>query len=183
MTIFKLILAACMALTGGVLIESVKAGRPDAARQIVAGARSYWGDRRRVGQLSLLTASPRLAGLTAGARERRAEKCMTDQILGRLVATIRQRRSETADRSYTRQLLDGGPKRCARKLGEEAVETVIAAVSEDDAALTGEAADLIYHLLVLLESRDIALSDVLAVLAGRMGTSGLAEKASRTVPW
>jgi phosphoribosyl-ATP pyrophosphohydrolase len=104
---------------------------------------------------------------------------MTDDILRQLAATIAARRSESAERSYTRQLLDAGPAKCGRKLGEEALETLIAAVTEDDKALQNEAADLIYHLLVLLESRNIAIDDVLAVLAGRMGTSGLAEKAAR----
>ena len=76
---------------------------------------------------------------------------MARDTLERLEATIRSRRDATADRSYTRQLLDAGPARCAKKLGEEAVETVIAAVHQDDAALKAEAADLLYHLLVLLE--------------------------------
>jgi phosphoribosyl-ATP pyrophosphohydrolase len=104
---------------------------------------------------------------------------MTDDILSQLAGTISARRSESAERSYTRQLLDAGPKRCAKKLGEEAVEVVIAALAEDDTALRNEAADLIFHLLVLLESRGIAISEVLDVLAKRMGTSGLAEKAAR----
>ncbi len=104
---------------------------------------------------------------------------MTDDILRQLARTISGRRAETAERSYTRQLLDAGPKRCAKKLGEEAVETVIAALAEDDAALRSEAADLIFHLLVLLEVRNIAIEDVLEVLETRMGTSGLAEKAAR----
>lgn len=104
---------------------------------------------------------------------------MTDDIMRKLAGTISARRSESAERSYTRQLLDAGPKRCAKKLGEEAVETVIAALAEDDTALRNEAADLIFHLLVLLESRDIAIQEVLEVLERRMGTSGLAEKASR----
>ena len=105
---------------------------------------------------------------------------MTDAVLTRLAATIRERRTATADASYTRQLLDAGPKRCAKKLGEEAAETIIAALSEDDDALKGEAADLIYHLLVLLESRDVEFADVVAKLEKRMGVSGLAEKAGRT---
>ena len=105
---------------------------------------------------------------------------MADDVLTGLAATIRARRAGAAENSYTRQLLDAGPGRCAKKLVEEAVETVIAAMAEDDAALKNEAADLIYHLLVLLESRRIDVADVLAVLAGRMGTSGLAEKAGRT---
>lgn len=104
---------------------------------------------------------------------------MASDTLERLAATIRSRRDAAADRSYTRQLLDAGPARCARKLGEEAVETVIAAVHQDDAALKAEAADLLYHLLVLLESRNIGLADVLAILDGRAGTSGVDEKASR----
>lgn len=104
---------------------------------------------------------------------------MADDVLRRLAATIRQRRSETAEKSYTRQLLEAGPKRCAKKLGEEAVEAALAIAGEDDAAVKGEAADLLYHLLVALESRSVEISDVLAVLEGRMGTSGLAEKAAR----
>ncbi len=104
---------------------------------------------------------------------------MSDVLL-QLAATIKDRREAAADSSYTRQLLDAGPARCAKKLGEEAVETVIAAVGESDEALTGEAADLLYHLLVLLESRNVALADVLAVLDKRIGTSGLKEKAERT---
>ena len=93
--------------------------------------------------------------------------------------TIRVRRTSTAEKSYTRQLLDAGPSKCAKKLGEEAVELVIAATSEDDAALHNEAADLVYHLLVLLESRDTNLAPVLDILAERHGISGLDEKASR----
>lgn len=105
---------------------------------------------------------------------------MTDDVLLRLAATIRARRADSAEKSYTRQLLDAGPGRCAKKFGEEAVEAVIAATSQSDAELKAEAADVLYHLLVLLESRSIALTDVLSVLEGRMGTSGLAEKAARS---
>lgn len=93
--------------------------------------------------------------------------------------TIHDRRTSTAETSYTRQLLDAGPSKCAKKLGEEAVELVIAATSEDDTALHNEAADLVYHLLVLLESRDTDLGPVLDILADRHGISGLDEKASR----
>ncbi len=101
-------------------------------------------------------------------------------VLERLSATIRARRSAAADTSYTRQLLDAGVPKCAKKLGEEAVELVIASLSEDDEALKGEAADLVYHLLVLLEARGVAIEDVLATLEKRMGLSGLDEKASRS---
>ena len=105
---------------------------------------------------------------------------MTNEVLTQLAAAIAARRAESADKSYTRQLLDGGPERCAKKLGEEAVETVIAGVSQSDEALRKEAADLIYHLLVLLEVRGVAFDDVLAELSKRTQMSGLAEKASRT---
>jgi phosphoribosyl-ATP pyrophosphohydrolase len=105
---------------------------------------------------------------------------MSNDVLLQLAATIRARRTAPADASYTRQLLDAGPARCARKLGEEAVETIIAATAESDEALKGEAADLLYHLLVLLECRNVAIEDVLAVLEGRVGVSGLKEKAERT---
>lgn len=102
-----------------------------------------------------------------------------DDVLSGLAATIRARRSAAADKSYTRQLLDSGPERCAKKLGEEAVETVIAGACQSDEALRAEAADLLYHLLVLLEARGVLVEDVLATLKSRTSQSGLAEKASR----
>ena len=106
---------------------------------------------------------------------------MSNDILERLAVTIRARRTATASgSSYTRQLLDAGPAGCAKKLGEEAIETVIAATSESEDKLKEEAADLLYHLLVLLESRNVSLEDVLSVLERRSGTSGLEEKSSRT---
>ena len=104
-----------------------------------------------------------------------------DTVLQRLAAIIASRRSELTGKSYTRELLDGGPETCAKKLGEEAVETVIAALGTDTKALTREAADLLYHLLVVLESKRVPLADVLAELDSRLGTSGLAEKAARPV--
>jgi phosphoribosyl-ATP pyrophosphohydrolase len=104
---------------------------------------------------------------------------MGGDVLDKLSAVIRERRAASADASYTRQLLDAGVPKCAKKLGEEAVETVIAAVGADDAAFKGEVADLIYHLLVLLEARGTSLDEVLAVLDARQGLSGLAEKAAR----
>lgn len=107
---------------------------------------------------------------------------MADDLLSSLAETIAARKQAASDSSYTRQLLDGGPVKCARKFGEEAVETVIAALGEDDGALKQEAADLLYHLLVLLEARNIALDDVYNVLRARMGQSGLAEKAARSRP-
>lgn len=104
---------------------------------------------------------------------------MTDDVLKTLERTIRARRDASGDVSYTRRLLDGGPEKCAKKLGEEASETVIAGVSQDDRALTCEAADLLYHLLVLLESRQVPLDGVLAELERRTEQSGLEEKAAR----
>ncbi|MET0407906.1 MAG: phosphoribosyl-ATP diphosphatase [Hyphomicrobium sp.] len=102
-----------------------------------------------------------------------------ENTLIRLAALIHSRRAETSGKSYTSQLLAAGTERCAKKFGEEAVEAVIAAVSQDATALKAEAADVLYHLLVMLEARQIAFADVLQVLDGRMGTSGLEEKAAR----
>jgi phosphoribosyl-ATP pyrophosphohydrolase len=93
---------------------------------------------------------------------------------------IAQRAQANAEDSYTRQLLDRGVDHCAKKLAEEAIETVLAAVSEDRARLIAEAADLIYHLLVVLHARDLTVAEVEAELARRTGQSGLAEKASRS---
>jgi phosphoribosyl-ATP pyrophosphohydrolase len=104
---------------------------------------------------------------------------MSNDMLVQLAATIHARRGVSADTSYTRQLLDAGPAKCAKKLGEEAVETVMAGAGESAERLKEEAADLLYHLLVLLECREVAIADVLAVLEARMGTSGLKEKADR----
>ena len=92
---------------------------------------------------------------------------------------VRERATAGADVSYTRKLLDKGVPHCAKKLAEEAVETVIAAVNEDDKHLTAEAADLLYHLLVVLHARGISLAEVEAVLAERTRQSGFEEKASR----
>ena len=105
---------------------------------------------------------------------------MGDGTLERLAATIKARRHDSGSTSYTRQLLDAGPERCAKKFGEEAVEAVIAAMGSDPKALKSEAADTLYHLLVLLEARGVAFADVLAELDKRMATSGLEEKAARS---
>jgi len=99
--------------------------------------------------------------------------------LFRLEDTIRARRTADPSASYVAKLTARGRRKIAQKLGEEATETIIAALSEDDKALTGEAADLLFHLLVLLADRDVALADVLAELDAREGLSGLAEKAAR----
>ena len=104
---------------------------------------------------------------------------MSNFTLHDLEKRVRERAQGSADASYTRKLIDRGVAHCAKKLGEEAVETVIAAVEEDRERLTAEAADLIYHLLVVLAARGITLAEVEAVLAERTGQSGLEEKASR----
>ena len=105
---------------------------------------------------------------------------MTDDTLARLSATIRERRSADPDSSYVARLLNGPRERIAQKVGEEAVEAVIAATRGDAQALVGEAADLVFHLAVLLESVNLGFDDVLAELDRREGVSGLAEKASRS---
>lgn len=102
--------------------------------------------------------------------------------LEELAATIAARRDADPDSSWTARLLAKGPEKCAEKFGEEAVEAIIEAVKGDRARLTSEAADVLYHLLVMLAARDVALDDVLAELARRQAQSGLAEKAARGQP-
>lgn len=96
-----------------------------------------------------------------------------------LTAIIDARAANGGEGSYTRKLLDRGAEYCAKKLGEEAVETVIAAVENNREHLIAESADLVFHFLVLLKARDITLSDVEAALAERTRMSGLEEKAAR----
>jgi phosphoribosyl-ATP pyrophosphohydrolase len=100
-------------------------------------------------------------------------------ILEDLAATIAARKNADPDSSWTGRLLAQGPAKCAEKFGEEAVEAIIEAVKGDQQALTSEAADVLYHLLVMLAACDVELADVLAELSRRKGTSGLAEKATR----
>ena len=92
---------------------------------------------------------------------------------------ITDRATAPAEESYTRKLLDKGAAQCAKKFGEEAVEAVLAAVGEDRERLTAEAADVLYHLLVMLHSRGVALADVEQLLESRTKKSGLEEKAAR----
>ena len=100
------------------------------------------------------------------------------RVIDRLAATIESRRGVDHSASYTAQLL-GDRGRAAKKLGEEAVEMVIAAAQGDPEGLAAESADLIYHWLVLLEARGVSLDEVAAKLEAREGTSGVAEKAAR----
>lgn len=99
--------------------------------------------------------------------------------LNDLAQTIAARKTADPQSSWTAQLLAKGPEKCAEKFGEEAIEAIIEAVKGDKAALTSEAADVLYHLLVMLTARDVTLDDVLQELARREGTSGISEKANR----
>lgn len=96
-----------------------------------------------------------------------------------LATIIAERANASPDESWTARLLAKGPEKVAEKFGEEAIEAVIEAVKGDPKGLTNEAADVLFHLLVMLQSRGVALSDVLQELARRQGQSGLAEKAAR----
>lgn len=104
---------------------------------------------------------------------------MTADTLDRLFATIATRKGAAADGSYTASLFARGRGRIAQKLGEEATETVIAAMGDDPRAIVPEAADLLYHLFVLLADAGLSLDDVRAELARREGVSGHDEKAAR----
>ncbi len=100
--------------------------------------------------------------------------------LDRLAATIAARKGADPESSWTAKLLAKGPEKCAEKFGEEAVEAIIEAVKGDRARLTAEAADVIYHLLVMCAAREVTLADIEAELARREAQSGIAEKAART---
>lgn len=99
--------------------------------------------------------------------------------LSDLEAILAERAAAPASESYTASLIESGMPKAARKLGEEAVESIVAALQGDREELTKEAADVLYHLLVVLRIADIPLEQVLAELARRTGQSGLAEKAAR----
>ncbi len=99
--------------------------------------------------------------------------------LDRLAATIAARKGADPETSWTAKLLARGPEKCAEKFGEEAIEAIIEAVKGDRERLTSEAADVLYHLLVMLAARDVTLAEVEAELERREGRSGLDEKAAR----
>ena len=101
---------------------------------------------------------------------------MTLEELEQIVAT---RASASPDESWTAKLLAKGPEKCAEKFGEEAIEAIIEATKGDRERLTSEAADVLFHLLVMLRARDVSLAEVMTELARRQGQSGIAEKASR----
>jgi phosphoribosyl-ATP pyrophosphohydrolase len=99
--------------------------------------------------------------------------------LDELAATIAARAAADPETSWTAKLLAKGPEKCAEKFGEEAIEAIIEAVKGDRERLTLEAADVLFHFLVMLQAHEVPLSDVMAELARRQGTSGLTEKAAR----
>ena len=102
-------------------------------------------------------------------------------VMSKLEAIIAERAAAgDGDVSYTARLLAAGREKCARKFGEEAIELILAAVEDDATHLTAEAADVLYHLLVVLRAGNVTLDDVMQELAGRFQQSGLEEKASRT---
>jgi phosphoribosyl-ATP pyrophosphohydrolase len=99
--------------------------------------------------------------------------------LEKLAAAIAARKDASPKTSYTAKLLSQGTEKCAKKFGEESFELALAAVLKDKTHTANEAADVLYHLLVLLQSADVSLNDVMMILEKREGTSGIAEKASR----
>lgn len=105
---------------------------------------------------------------------------MTDFTLSDLETIVAARATSGDENSWTAKLVSKGIEKASKKLGEEAVETVIASLGDDRSALVAETADLLYHLLVVLHIRGVALDDVMAELQGRTGQSGLQEKAART---
>jgi phosphoribosyl-ATP pyrophosphohydrolase len=105
---------------------------------------------------------------------------MSDFTLSDLERVVDARAQAAPSESWTAKLVAAGQNKAAKKLGEEAVETVIAAIEGDKAALTSESADLLYHLMVVLKIGGVTLQDVMEELERRTGQSGLAEKASRT---
>ncbi len=104
---------------------------------------------------------------------------MANFTLEDLAKIVTARALESADKSYTRKLLDAGIEKSAKKLGEEATETIIAATAGTKEQVVAESADLLYHLLVVLKARGVDLSEVYAELARRTAQSGLDEKAAR----
>jgi phosphoribosyl-ATP pyrophosphohydrolase len=102
------------------------------------------------------------------------------EVLGELADTVARRRDESVDKSYTARLLSQGIEKCAKKFGEEAVELALAAMTADKAHVTSEAADVLYHLIVLLEAANVPIAHVMSELEKRQAMGGLAEKASRS---
>src|SRR5882672_6494424 len=123
--------------------------------------------------------SPRKSKRSCNCGVAAQTNAMTTHPIDRLFAIIESRKGADPNLSYTAKLLADGRLKCAKKLGEEAVETILAAVAQDKTALADESADLLYHLLVLWAVCDVKPQEVYAALAAREGTSGLDEKAAR----
>ena len=102
------------------------------------------------------------------------------EVLGQLADTIAKRRHDSSDESYTAKLISQGMEKCAKKFGEEAVELALAAMTQDKSHITSEAADVLYHLVVLLEAANVPIAHVMSELEKRQTQSGLVEKASRS---
>ena len=104
-----------------------------------------------------------------------------NKILERLDLTIQRKTTESPNQSHTAKLLKKGTEKCAEKFGEEAVELIVASVKKKKKEIIGEAADTLYHMLVLLRSRNISINEVLTELASREGISGIEEKRKRNL--
>ena len=102
-------------------------------------------------------------------------------LLERLDLTIQGKTTESPNKSHTAKLLREGTEKCAEKFGEEAIELIVASVKKKKKEIIGEAADTMYHMLVLLRSKDISINDVLTELASREGISGIEEKRKRNL--
>ena len=104
-----------------------------------------------------------------------------NKILERLDSTIQKKIAESPNNSHTAALLKKGPEKCAEKFGEEAIELIVACVKKKKKAILGEAADTLYHMCVLLRSKNISINDVLSELVSREGVSGIEEKRKRNL--
>ena len=104
-----------------------------------------------------------------------------NKILERLDSTIQRRITESPNKSHTAKLLKKGTEKCAEKFGEEAIELIVASVKKKKKEIIGEAADALYHMLVLLRSKNISINEVLSELASREGISGIEEKRKRNL--
>ena len=104
-----------------------------------------------------------------------------NKILERLDLTIQRKTTESPNQSHTAKLLKKGTEQCAEKFGEEAIELIVASVKKKKKEIIGEAADTLYHMLVLLRSKNISINEVLSELASREGISGIEEKRKRNL--
>ena len=104
-----------------------------------------------------------------------------NKILERLDLTIQRKTTESPNKSHTAKLLKKGTEKCAEKFGEEAIELIVASVKKKKKEIIGEAADALYHMLVLVRSKNISINEVLSELASREGISGIEEKRKRNL--